>query len=182
VSQRAYHFSHDPTITSFEPHVAATSAEPAPYVWAIDAEHAPAYWFPRDCPRVTCWPAGPPAGQQPQPPSQLAAALLAGATRVHAIEWAWLDRMRQAVLYRYEFNGAQFRPYRNGADGSGYLVADRPVRPVLVRSVGDLLQAHHAAGIELRLVSNLWPLADAVVASGLEFSLIRMRYATPRRQ
>lgn len=165
----AYHFSHDPAIGEFVPHVAPTSAEPRPYVWAIDAEHAPAYWFPRDCPRVTFWPA---AGSAP--PSEAGAALLAGARRVHAVEWAWLDRIRTATLYRYEFDATPFGRYDRAA---GYLVAARPVRPAAVRPLGDLLAAHADAGIELRLVPNLWPLAELVRDSGLEFSMIRMRNA-----
>ncbi|HEX4703376.1 MAG TPA: hypothetical protein VH352_14715, partial [Pseudonocardiaceae bacterium] len=31
------HFSQDPTITRFLPHVAATAQQPAAYVWAVDA-------------------------------------------------------------------------------------------------------------------------------------------------
>ena len=34
--------------------------------------------------------------------------------------------------------------------------------------------------VELRFVPNLWPLRDAVVASTLQFSLIRMRNALSR--
>ncbi|HEY3260768.1 MAG TPA: hypothetical protein VGJ95_10970 [Pseudonocardiaceae bacterium] len=166
---RAYHFSHDPGMTEFVPHVAATSAEPHPCVWAIDAEHAPAYWFPRDCPRVTFWPVAHPSAE--------AVLLLAGARRVHAVEWAWLARIRDAVLYRYEFDAAEFRRYEEAA---GYLVAARPVRPLAVHPVGDLFAAHAAAGIELRLVPNLWPLADLVRRSGLAFSMIRMRCAVAR--
>jgi Family of unknown function (DUF6886) len=166
VSGRAYHFSHDPTITEFVPHVAATAAQPQPYVWAIDAEHAPAYWFPRDCPRVTFWPVS--------PPDQTQAALLAGSRRVHAVEWAWLERLRAAELYRYEFDVTPFRRYDPAA---GYLVTDHAVRPLTVRPLGDLLAAHAEAAIELRLVPTLWPLADLVRQSGLAFSLIRMRNA-----
>jgi len=168
---RAYHFSHDPTITEFVPHVAPTSAESTPYVWAIDAEHAPAYWFPRDCPRVTFWPT--------TTPDDRAAALLAGASRVHAVEWAWLPRIRATVLYRYEFDAAAFRRYD---DAAGYLVADDVVRPLAVRPFGDLLAAHAEAGIELRLVPDLWPLAELVPKSGLEFSMIRMRNAAGRSE
>lgn len=49
------HFSQDPTITVFTPHVAETARQPDAYVWAVDAELAPAYWFPRQCPRVLAW-------------------------------------------------------------------------------------------------------------------------------
>ena len=163
----AYHFSHDPAITEFMPHVAATSDRAEPYVWAIDSDHAPAYWFPRDCPRVTFWPL--------RPPDASAAALLGGAGRVHAVEWAWLHRIREAQLYRYEFDAA---PFRRWPPAAGYLVAEQAVRPLAVHPVGDLLAAHADAGIEIRLVPTLWPLADLVQRSGLEFSMIRMRNAT----
>ncbi|MBA2308744.1 MAG: hypothetical protein H0W01_05455 [Pseudonocardiales bacterium] len=48
-----WHFSEDPTITEFVPRTGAPGAPDECLVWAIDDEHAPAYWFPRDCPRVT---------------------------------------------------------------------------------------------------------------------------------
>ena len=49
------HFSEDPTITRFEPHVPATNPTHEPAVWAIDEQHSPVYWFPRDCPRGSVW-------------------------------------------------------------------------------------------------------------------------------
>ena len=48
-----YHFSEDPAITRFEPHVAATSVLPDAYVWALHPDKSYIYLFPRDCPRVT---------------------------------------------------------------------------------------------------------------------------------
>ena len=35
------HFSEDPTITEFVPHVARTATDPVAYVWAVDEAHAP---------------------------------------------------------------------------------------------------------------------------------------------
>jgi hypothetical protein len=49
-----------------------------------------------------------------------------------------------------------------------------------VVAVGDLLELHARAEIELRLTENLWPLWDRVVASTLEFSGIRLLNAEPR--
>ncbi len=49
------HFSEDPTITVFVPHVPRTAQVTEPLVWAVDSAIAPAYWFPRDCPRVLAW-------------------------------------------------------------------------------------------------------------------------------
>jgi len=43
--------------------------------------------------------------------------------------------------------------------------------------IGELL----ARGVELRFVRSLWHLRDSVVASSLQFSLIRMRNALPRK-
>ena len=37
------HFSEDPTIVTFRPHVAATSLERTPYVWAVGYDRAPDY-------------------------------------------------------------------------------------------------------------------------------------------
>ncbi|MEP7112276.1 MAG: DUF6886 family protein [Ilumatobacteraceae bacterium] len=54
-----YHFSEDPHIERFVPHVPRTNPSHAPAVWAIDSQHAPLYWFPRDCPRVAVWPRRP---------------------------------------------------------------------------------------------------------------------------
>jgi hypothetical protein len=36
-------------------------------------------------------------------------------------------------------------------------------------------------GVELRVLPDLWSLRDAVIASTLEFSIIRWRNASPRR-
>jgi hypothetical protein len=49
------HFSEDPTIQVFVPHVARTAQQPEPYVWAVDDDRAPDYWFPRACPRALAW-------------------------------------------------------------------------------------------------------------------------------
>jgi hypothetical protein len=62
------------------------------------------------------------------------------------------------------------------------MVATTAVTPLgPAEPVGDLLTAHEAAGIELRLVDDLWPVMDGVAASTLRFSGIRLRHARPRR-
>ena len=52
---RVLHYSEDPGITEFVPHVPATNRGQPPRVWAIEPAYAPLYWFPRDCARVTVW-------------------------------------------------------------------------------------------------------------------------------
>ena len=61
------------------------------------------------------------------------------------------------------------------------MVATRPVRPLgPAEPVGDLFALHESAGIQLRVLPNLWPLWDAVIVSTLGFSGIRLRNASPR--
>jgi hypothetical protein len=165
------HFSEDPTIALFRPHVVAASTAPEPLVWAVDEEHAPSYWFPRDCPRACCW-----AGHST---TEAGATLLGmgGAKRLHAIETRWLDRVRNCRLYSYEFDSS---PFSLTLADAGYWVAQCDVTPLSVNPVGDLLARHAEADIELRIVPNLWPLIDAILASGLEFSIIRKANAQPR--
>jgi hypothetical protein len=169
---RLFHFSEDPNITLFRPHVAGTSLEQEPLVWAIDEAHAPSYWFPRDCPRACCW-----AGEKPVLEAGAALLGLGGARRLHAMEAGWLDRVRACQLYCYEFDP---KPFTSKIREAGYWVANCAVAPATVTPVGDLLTRHVDAEIELRIVTNLWPLIDAIVASGLEFSIIRKVNAQAR--
>jgi hypothetical protein len=144
-------------------------------VWAVDAEHAPSYWFPRQCPRMMCW-----AGPRSTVEEQERLLGPGGGSRLHAIEYAWLERMRTTRLYAYRMNAVDFVPF--GEPRPHALVSTVPVVPLgPAEPVGDLFALHAAAGIQLRVLTNLWALVDAVVASGLEFSGIRLRNAEPRR-
>jgi hypothetical protein len=160
------HFSDDPSIREFVPHVPRTNPTQAPAVWAIDAEHAPVYWFPRDCPRAAVW------ADDPASVPRLQARFLTTAARVHAAELAWLERIRTTTLYVYELDPGPFQAW---PEVDGQYVARSAVEPLSVRPVGDLLELHAAAGIELRFVPSLAPFWAAVVASGLPFSGIRLR-------
>jgi hypothetical protein len=170
--QTLLHFSEDPDIAVFRPHVPASSPDNPPMVWTVDEEHAPGFWFPRQCPRACCWSIG-------KPLTATGAMLLGmGANkRMHAIESAWLKRMRACRMYVYRFDAAPFSLYNSDA---GYFSTSDVVAPLSVEPVGDLLKLHADANIELRIVPNLWPVIDAIVASGLEFSIIRKANALPR--
>lgn len=165
-----WHVSEDPSLTRFEPHVSATAATAEPRVWAVDTRHLPLYWFPRDCPRATFW-----AEERTTVADR---ALLHGSPRVHAIEGAWLERMRETRLYAYRLPEG---PFERDREAGGYWIARVGVAPLEVVALPDLLGLHAAAGIELRIVPSLWPLWDAVVASTLEFSGIRLRNASEQR-
>ena len=167
-----WHVSEDVTIRRFEPHRAPTSAIDEPRVWAVDTRHLPLFWFPRDCPRATFWAGACTSGQDVErfldgrPPA-----------RVHAIEGAWLERLRSARVVAYRLPPGAFEP---DPDVGGYWVARSAVEPLDVVHLGDLLALHTEAEIDLRIVPNLWPLWDRVTASTLEFSGIRLANARPR--
>lgn len=151
-----YHFSEDPTIDVFVPHVAPTQQIEGAHVWADDPVNQPRYWFPRDCPRATWWPRDEAAWNQ----------------RHHAIQWDWFDAFCATTVYAYTFDAGPFRPN----PGGGGWITQATVKPLDVQPIGPLLELHRNARIELRLVDDLWALwLDVIERAGIEFSGIRLK-------
>jgi hypothetical protein len=164
-----WHVSENPSLARFEPHVAATAAETEPLVWAVDTRHLPLYWFPRDCPRGTFW-------ARPESDPEDVRRLLGDALRVHVVEDAWLARIREARLFAYRFPNEAFEPH---PEVGGYWIARETVTALPPVELGNPIELHENAAIELRALRNLWPLWNDVAASTLEFSGIRLRNAEP---
>ena len=165
-----WHVSEDDSIERFESHLATSQLADDLRVWAVDTRHLPLFWFPRDCPRATFW-----AGSETTPED--AERYLHGTSgRIHAIEGAWLERVRAARVVAYRLPREPFAPH---PEVGGYWVTEQPVEPVELVELGDLLRRHAEAEIELGVVPNLWPLWNRVIASTLEFSGIRLRNAQP---
>ncbi|WP_380176724.1 DUF6886 family protein [Kineococcus sp. DHX-1] len=143
-----------------------TAYEGRPWVWALDEEHLPHYLLPRQCPRV-CWRAG-----------DLTHRLLGStSSRVVAIEHRWAHQLLHAGLDVHELQPTGFTVLDEHA---GYWVADQKVLVLDVRHVEDCSGALAEHDVELRLVSSLWPLMDAVIEHASEYSGIRLRNAAPR--
>jgi hypothetical protein len=99
---------------------------------------------------------------------------------VHAVEYGWLEAIRTVELYAYRFDAADFRPFGEPAEPHAY-VSGHPAAPLgPAERVGDLLALHERAGIQLRVLPNLWGFWDAVTGTSLGFSGIRLRNALPR--
>jgi hypothetical protein len=174
MAERLFHVSGQPGITLFEPREAPETnpgRPEQPVVWAISEQLLHNYLLPRDCPRVTFYalPESDPADVE----------RLMGQTvarYVVAVESRWLDAIRAATLYVYELPAPGFTLHDAGA---GYHVSELATEPLAEQPVSDLLAALLARDVELRVTPSLLPLRDAVVASTLQFSCIRMRHARP---
>jgi hypothetical protein len=173
------HFSEDPMITRFVPHVAATAQRPEAFVWAVGDSSAPSYWVPRDCPRVMAW-----VTSATTTADRERVLGPGGGSRVHAVEYAWLERIASVELYAYRFSADAFEPLHDDPS-SGQppyaFVSTRAVEPIAPpEPVGSVLRLHEQAGIQLRVLDNLWLFWDFVRASTLGHSGIRLANAAAR--
>lgn len=162
-----WHVSENDSIQRFEPRSNPEHDSVEPLVWAVDSAHAPAYWFPRECPRGTYWAVRDTSDEDVD-------RLLLGdrSLRVHLLQADCLRAIRSARIVVYRLPPETFEPYARAA---GYWVSREPVVPLEVVEVGDLLEKHAEAGIELRIVPRLWPIWQQVIDSTVEFSGIRLR-------
>jgi Family of unknown function (DUF6886) len=163
-----YHVSEEQNIEVLEPR-RADGAEEA-LVWAIDDAHLRNYLTPRECPRVTFY-AGPRTSVADRE------RFLGSSAAVVAIEAAWFPRMQSCRLFCYHLPADGFSSYDATA---GYFVSRTSVKPVSVECISDSVSAILTRGVELRILPTLGSLRDAVIASTLEFSIIRWRNASPR--
>ena len=163
-----FHLSENPAIAHFVPRPSDYTAMPV--VWAIDGAKLPNYLLPRDCPRV-CFRAGATSSAADR------AQFLGADDAVIAVEQAWWDRIRTTTLFTYAMPPAGFRLQDESA---GYWVSEDPVTPLGITEIPDLPAAIASHNVTLRALPSLWALHDAVVASSLVFSMIRMRNAEAR--
>ena len=162
------HVSEEPGIARFDPRPSKYAN--GPVVWAIEERRLCNYLLPRECPRVTYY-----AGQNS---TEADVARLLGSSRaVVAIESGWFERVRSARLYGYHLPVDTFECVDSCA---GYFVSRVAIVPSGVEVFDDPVAELPRRGAELRVLPSLWSLRDAVVASSLQFSLIRMRNAVPR--
>ncbi|SFS72489.1 DUF6886 family protein [Paenibacillus sp. BC26] len=164
---KLYHFSEEPDIKVFEPRPLYKQTDAK--VWTIDEYHAPHYYFPRECPRVCVWPK--------KDTNEIDREKFFGMSKTNrmvAIESGWYNRLRKGHVYRYTFDSDGFELTDSNA---GYYISTRAVVPENVEIIDDLLSAIIEEGIEIRVTPSLLPLKERIVASTVNFSMIRMRNA-----
>jgi hypothetical protein len=166
-----YHFSENPEITVFHPHIAQTSViRDEALVWAIDAWHSPMYYVPRDCPRACFW-----AGPKTTPEDCERWLNHLEPRFVMVVESSWLERIRSGRLYRYTLPE---RSFSNAGHSGGHYISRERVSPLQVEPMGDLLAAIIDAGVELRFTPRLGPMWRQIWSgSSLVYSGTRLRNA-----
>jgi hypothetical protein len=80
--------------------------------------------------------------------------------------------MRTTRVLAYRLPVETFEPWDR------FWVSRETVEPLELVELGDLVERHRAAAIELRTEPRLVDLHEAIVASTLDFSGIRLRNAT----
>jgi len=171
---RLFHISEEPDIEVFIPRYPKRNDldKNVAIVWAINEECLPNFLTPRDCPRVAfhATPASSPADielffSSPETPY------------VVAVESKWLSEMTETPLYIYEFLPEGFRLQDKAA---GYYVSEKAPGIIGKTKVESPIRELFKRKIEVRLLPNLWPLADRVKTSTLAWSLCRMAFAESR--
>ena len=171
-----YHISEEANIQIFKPRPSPSYFENIndDVVFAVSDKLLHNYLFPRDCPRVTFY-----AGPNTTETDKEKFLGQTSAQFVIAIESKWLPTLQQTKLYCYEFPKECFLLLDECA---GYYISYMTVTPNSVYTIVNALEELFKRNIELRILPNLWKLADAVVTSTLSFSLIRIKNAKGREQ
>lgn len=165
---RLFHVSEESNIEVFKPRIPARADmdKARGLVWAINEQCLPNFLTPRDCPRVAYY-------STERSSKEDKSRFFSGADIRHvvAIENKWLEVMKNTTLYLYEFDSEDFILQDEIA---GYYVSDKEQIPINKIVVYDIFKEIFNRKVELRLIPNLWGLAEEVKNSTLNWSLCRM--------
>lgn len=173
---KLFHVSEESDIDIFKPRIPDRDDldKNIGLVWAIDECRLPNFLTPRGCPRVT-YHIG--ANTSKHDVDKF----FSSPTVHHAviIENKWFKQMKHCKLYLYEFDPTDFILQDEVA---GYYVAKTIQIPLQKLEVDDVFSALFNRNVEVRLVDNLWGVANQVKSSTLNWSLCKMGYAQPAMQ
>jgi len=170
-SKRVFHISEEAGIGLFEPRPSPSffSEITGGVVFAIEERLLHNYLLPRDCPRVTYY-----VGDNTTQEDKQTFFGESNAEFVVVVESGWYERIKNTTLYCYELSLDGFVLLDECA---GYYISYQAVEPVSVQPVNDIIAELLKRKVELRFTPSLLKIAEAVVTSTLNFSVIRMRNA-----
>ena len=172
---KIFHISENGEIDIFKPRPSPSRFKKldADVVFGISGKLLHNYLLPRDCPRVTYY-----AGNETSQADR-ETFLQTSADSVIAIESGWIPTIEKSILFCYEFDGETFSMIDECAD---YYVSFEAVKPLNIRRIDNILEElFKRKNLELKILPELWTIADKVVKSSLNFSLIRTRNATAKQ-
>ena len=167
---RLYHVSEEPDIKEFIPRL-PTRADMNPdveLVWALCERTLPNFLTPRNCPRVT-YHIGSETTQ-----SDIEKYIPENCSHVVIIEKEWLERLRNTVLFVYEFDDTDFYLQDECA---GYYVSKKVQIPRAVHKITDLESELKKYNAELLTVANLWDISEEIKGTTFNWSICRMAFA-----
>jgi hypothetical protein len=170
-----FHASEEHDIGTFHPRPPPSPDVGPDYdcVWASGYEALPNYIAPRHCPRVIVR-----CGEHTSAADKAHFIGDSGASAIMTTERKWLTAMNETMLTLYAFEAG---PHWELFDANAaYYLSRISVTPVARHTIVNPAAALVAHKTELRVVDNLWPLIDNVVASTMRVSIIRKRNAQPR--
>lgn len=168
---RLFHVSEEDNIEVFEPRIPIRDDmdKSIGLVWAIDEKRLPNFLTPRNCPRVAYH-----VGKDTTESDRRKFFTSKSVTYVVVIESDWFEKMKNTTLYLYEFDIDDFVLQD---DVAGYYVAKTTQIPKAKYQLNDLFGELIKRNVEIRVVDNLWDIAEEVKTSTLNWSLCRMTYA-----
>ena len=169
---RLFHVSEEANIESFIPRIPIRKDidKSKGLVWALTEEQLPQFLTPRECPRVTY------RITDKATQADIEKFFLASSRYCIAIEHDWYNAMASTTLYVYEFDIANF--YFD--DYAGFYVSDQTEKPISTIKYDDLFGELFKRNVEIRMITNLWNLADKIKISTLKYSICDMANALPR--
>jgi hypothetical protein len=169
---RLFHVSEEDNIEEFVPRIPYREDmdKSKGLVWSLTEPSLPNWFTPRDCPRVGY------RVTDGTTNDDISKFFSSSSHHCLAIENAWYERMASTSLYVYEFDVKNF--YFD--ETAGFYVSDQTEKPIAVYKYDNLFEELFKRNIEVRIVNNLWKLAEEVKTSSLKWSLCRMGHAQPK--
>ncbi|TAH63444.1 MAG: hypothetical protein EWM47_13620, partial [Anaerolineaceae bacterium] len=165
---RLFHVSEESNIEIFEPRkpLRTDIDNSKGLVWAINEQCLSNFLTPRDCPRVTYY-----YTDRSSDDDKSRFFSSPDVQHVVVIESKWFETMKNTTLYLYEFDPSDFVLQDETA---GYYVSDKKQKSINKIIISDIFKELFDRKVEIRIIPNLWDLAEDIKKSTLNWSLCRM--------
>jgi len=172
MKMRLVHVSEESNIEVFIPRIPYRNDvdQSKGLVWALTEHQLKKFLTPRDCPRITY------CTNETTTQEDIQKYFTTTSHYCVAIENGWFKRMANTIIYAYEFDSANF--YFDSK--AGFYVSDQTEKPISITKYDDLFNTLFEMDIEIRILNNLWRLADEIGKTSLHLSMCRMGNARPR--